>query len=152
MDRVTSADRVTPEVDSETHRVTSVVGKKALCACLGWSRPALDRRLRRDKNFPVLHCGRAGDAWRFDLSAVVAHLESSSKRRGRPPGATGLTSHAGTTSIACDLERAAAIARLIGDLVSELGPLLERVDAALACGAVAPASASAGANGCCNDS
>lgn len=128
---VTLTDRVTPETESRADRVTSVVGKKALCAHLGWSRPALDRRLLWDKNFPVLHCGKAGDAWRFDLRAVVAHVESSSGRRDRPPRATRRPLRIGTTSTTGDLERVVTITRAIADLVSELGQLLERLDAAL---------------------
>lgn len=131
MNRVTSADRVTRESESEADRVTSVVGKKALCALLGCSRPALDRRLRWDRNFPVLHCGKTGDAWCFDLRAVVEHLEASSGRRGLSPEASRRPPHVGTTSITHDLAHAIKIRPAIADLVSDLGPLLERLDAAL---------------------
>lgn len=132
MNRVTRVDRVTPEPGSEAGRVTPVIGKKALCEMLGWSRPALDRRLRWDKIFPVLHCGKPGEAWQFDLPAVRAHIESNSGHRGRPPGSAGRPSGVTILAISRELERALAIRRTVAELLSELDVVLERLAAELA--------------------
>lgn len=131
MNRVTRAGRVTSDAGPEADRVTSIVGKKALCAHLGWSRPALDRRLRWDKNFPLLHCGKPGEAWRFDLHAVVAHVESSSGRRGRSLGTAGRRPGVPVLAISHELERALAIKHMIAELLVELSTLLERINTAL---------------------
>jgi hypothetical protein len=50
------------------------VGKKALCDHLGWSRPTLDKRLKTDRNFPVVSRGDQSGGWSFDPVAVDAYL------------------------------------------------------------------------------
>jgi len=133
--------RVTSEAGSEADRVTSIGGKKALCARLGWSRPALDRRLRWDKNFPVLHRGKPGDAWEFDLHAVVAHVKSSGALRSRSPRCVGRPSDVTATAISHEFERALVIGHKVAQLVVELSALLKRIDAALDLEDAAPAAA-----------
>lgn len=53
---------------------SSAIGKKELCARLGWSRPTLDRRLNGDPHFPVQTRGNKGGGWEFDLAKVTAYL------------------------------------------------------------------------------
>ncbi len=50
------------------------IGKSALAAALGWSRPTLDQRLATDSHFPVVERGDRGGGWAFDLSKVRAYL------------------------------------------------------------------------------
>ncbi|QTO19586.1 hypothetical protein [Burkholderia seminalis] len=134
MDAVTSTDRVTPDLTSRPENRREIVGKKALCARLGWSRPALDRRLQRDASFPVLHCGKQGEPWRFDLPAVIAHLEAASSTP-RPSKsvrtrALSMSSEAGS-DLCRDLAHARALYRVIADLVAELGVTLGRIGSAI---------------------
>ena len=62
---------VTPSAGSVT---PEPIGKAALCAALGWTRPRLDRRLDSDGNFPVAKRGTRAGGWEFDLAAVRAYL------------------------------------------------------------------------------
>ena len=62
---------VTPSAGSVT---PETIGKAALCAALGWTRPRLDRRLDSDGNFPVSKRGTRAGGWEFDLAAVCAYL------------------------------------------------------------------------------
>jgi len=62
---------VTPSAGSVT---PETIGKAALCAALGWTRPRLDRRLDSDGNFPVAKRGTRAGGWEFDLAAVRAYL------------------------------------------------------------------------------
>ncbi|MBR8234614.1 hypothetical protein K6W26_23090 [Burkholderia sp. AU42008] len=62
---------VTPNAGSVT---PEPIGKAALCAALGWTRPRLDRRLDGDGNFPVAKRGTRAGGWEFDLVAVRAYL------------------------------------------------------------------------------
>jgi hypothetical protein len=55
-----------------------ILDKKHLSERLNWSRTRLDRRLKRDQNFPVLQCGNRGCGWRFDAGAVERHLATTS--------------------------------------------------------------------------
>lgn len=66
-----------------------VVGKKELCAQLGWTRPKLDRRLDSDPNFPVRRRGSATGGWEFDIAAVDAYLTGGvlSRTEEPPPAA-----------------------------------------------------------------
>ncbi|WP_150123371.1 hypothetical protein [Burkholderia cenocepacia] len=133
MDAVTSTDRVTPDLTSRPENRREIVGKKALCTRLGWSRPALDRRLQRDASFPVLHCGKQGEPWRFDLPAVIAYLETpgSPPRSSKSvrPRALSMPSEAGS-DLYRDLAHARALHRVITDLVAELGATLDRIGSA----------------------
>lgn len=52
----------------------ATIGKQELAGALGWSRPKLDRELKRDANFPVESRGDQSGGWRFDLAKVRAHL------------------------------------------------------------------------------
>lgn len=63
-----------------------IVGKKELAKILGWSRPKLDRRLRRDANFPIVERGNQREHWSFDVVAVRAHVGelSSPEANARP--------------------------------------------------------------------
>ncbi|MDN7906220.1 hypothetical protein QZM18_19170 [Burkholderia diffusa] len=130
MDAVTSSDRVTSGLTSRPENQREIVGKKALCTRLGWSRPALDRRLRRDDSFPVLHCGKQGDPWEFDLTAVIAYLEAV----GSPPQpskpvrmrALLMSSEVGS-DVSHDLAHARALHRVIADLMQEFGATLDRI-------------------------
>jgi len=87
--------------------------------------------LRWDKDFPVLHCGKAGDAWRFDLQAVVAHVGSSARRRGQPSGVP-------VPASSKESECALPIVNVVAELVVELRTLLERIDAVLGPESAAP--------------
>lgn len=134
MDAVTLTDRVTPDLTSRPENRREIVGKKALCTRLGWSRPALDRRLRRDDSFPVLHCGKQGEPWQFDLSVVVAYLRMADA--GPQPSKSGRTrapsvSSESSSDICRDLAQARALHRVITDLVAELGALLGRIGSAI---------------------
>ena len=62
---------VTPNAGSVT---PGAIGKAALCAALGWTRPRLDRRLESDGNFPVAKRGTRAGGWEFDLAAVRSYL------------------------------------------------------------------------------
>jgi len=62
---------VTPSAGSVT---PETIGKAALCAALGWTRPRLDRRLDSDGSFPVAKRGTRAGGWEFDLAAVRAYL------------------------------------------------------------------------------
>ncbi|HGO6126866.1 TPA: hypothetical protein ACK3RK_005420 [Burkholderia cepacia] len=134
MEAVTSPDRVTPDLTSRPENSREIVGKKALCTHLGWSRPALDRRLRRDDSFPVLHCGKQGESWRFDLPAVIAYLAAT----GSPPRASksvrtrvlSMSSEAGS-DLSHDLAHARALHRITAELVAELGATLGRIASAI---------------------
>ena len=134
MDAVTSTDRVTPDLTSLLENPREIVGKKALSTRLGWSRPALDRRLQRDASFPVLHCGKQGEPWRFDLPAVIAYLEapSSPPRSSKSvrPRTLSMPSDAGS-NLCRDLAHARVLHRIITDLVAELGATLGRLESAL---------------------
>jgi hypothetical protein len=66
-----SAASVTPSAGSVT---PETIGKAALCAALGWTRPRLDRRLDSDGSFPVAKRGTRAGGWEFDLTAVHAYL------------------------------------------------------------------------------
>lgn len=57
-----------------------IVGKKALCEILGWSRMKLDRRLDEDEAFPVETRGTQAGGWAFDVDAVQAYLEPEEER------------------------------------------------------------------------
>lgn len=50
------------------------VDKAGLCRMLGWERLRLDRALLKDPKFPIEERGTNGKPWRFDVSAVRAHL------------------------------------------------------------------------------
>lgn len=58
----------------KTSEHSGTIGKKELCALLGWSRPTLDRRLNSDPNFPVRTRGGRGGGWSFDAATVQAYL------------------------------------------------------------------------------
>lgn len=62
---------VTPNAGSVT---PETIGKAALCAALGWTRPRLDRRLDSDGGFPVAKRGTRAGGWEFDLAAVRSYL------------------------------------------------------------------------------
>ncbi|VWD17169.1 hypothetical protein [Burkholderia contaminans] len=134
MNAVTPRDRVTPGLTSRTENPPKIVGKKALCARLGWSRPALDRRLRCDASFPVLHCGKQGEPWQFDLPAVIAYLEapSSSPRSSKSvrPRRLPMSSEAGS-DLSHDLAHARALHHIIAERVAELGATLGRIASAI---------------------
>lgn len=51
-----------------------IVGKKDLCAEMGWTRPWLDRRLKSDPHFPVHKIGDQSGGWEFDLADVRRHF------------------------------------------------------------------------------
>ena len=51
-----------------------MVGKKDLCALLGWSRPKLDRVLERDGLFPILKRGIGRGQWEFSVDAVIDYI------------------------------------------------------------------------------
>lgn len=69
---VTRKDRdVTPSAGSVT---PGTIGKAALCAALGWTRPRLDRRLESDGSFPVAKRGTRAGGWEFDLAVVLTYL------------------------------------------------------------------------------
>ncbi len=53
---------------------TDVVGKKALCLHLGWARPTLDNRLKKDPLFPVRTVGNQTGGWEFSKREVDAYL------------------------------------------------------------------------------
>lgn len=52
----------------------TIVGKKALCEAIGWTRPKLDRRLLSDRSFPVRHRGDNTGGWEFCVEDVQAYL------------------------------------------------------------------------------
>ncbi|WP_176043630.1 hypothetical protein [Burkholderia vietnamiensis] len=133
MDTVTSTDRVTSDLTSQPENQREIVGKKALCTRLGWSRPALDRRLRRDSSFPVLHCGKQGEPWQFDLPAVIAFLEmtGAGPRPSKSAETRAPLSEVGP-DLCRDLAHARALHRVITDLVAELGATLGRIQTGLA--------------------
>ncbi|MBR8303461.1 hypothetical protein KDW49_22390 [Burkholderia dolosa] len=134
MDVVTLTDRVTPDLTSRPENRREIVGKKALCTRLGWSRPALDRRLQRDTSFPVLHCGKQGEPWQFDLPAVMAYLEAagSTPRPSKSVRTRARSMSPAAGSDLCrDLAHARALHRVIADLVAELGATLDRIGSAL---------------------
>lgn len=55
---------------------TPLVDKMRMAQLLGWSRPALDRRIDSDPEFPVVKRGRGHrDPWQFDPRAVIAHVQ-----------------------------------------------------------------------------
>lgn len=58
----------------KTSENSAAIGKKELCARLGWARPTLDHRLNRDAHFPVRSRGGKGGGWEFDYDQVVAYL------------------------------------------------------------------------------
>jgi hypothetical protein len=62
---------VTPDAGTVT---PEAIGKAALCAALGWTRPRLDRRLDSDGKFPVAKRGTRAGGWEFDLAAVLSYL------------------------------------------------------------------------------
>jgi hypothetical protein len=57
---------------------STIAGKGALCAALGWTRPRLELRIESDPNFPIKRRGRLNgtgvNAWEFDIEAVKAYL------------------------------------------------------------------------------
>ncbi len=61
------------------------IGKKELCARLGWSRPRLDRRLDEDPHFPVQSRGGKGGGWEFDADLVEAYLTGAPTRPAAEP-------------------------------------------------------------------
>lgn len=63
---------------------TDLVGKKALCEVLRWSRPTLDARLNTDANFPVRQRGTRGGGWAFSKTEVLAYLAGAAHA---PPAA-----------------------------------------------------------------
>lgn len=60
------------QLDAE---IGDVVGKKDLCDFLGWSRPTLDARLKKDPLFPVRSRGDRTGGWEFEPKAVEAYLK-----------------------------------------------------------------------------
>lgn len=52
----------------------TTVGKRDLCAVLGWARSKLDHRLKTDPGFPCVRKGDQSGGWEFDPAAVRAHL------------------------------------------------------------------------------
>lgn len=93
-----------------------VVGKKALCAALKWSRMKLDRRLDEDAAFPVLTRGNRAGGWAFDLDAVTAYLQPESEPVPAPePGEPARIDHGG--EITARQRRDAAQAQLLEDKI-----------------------------------
>jgi len=111
-----------------------IADKKGLCERLGWSRPTLDRRLRADRNFPVLQCGKPGIEWQFDVAAVIAYLalapDLKSLTRSAGTSASG-TSLEAARQIRIEIARVQALRRVIEALVVELGTALDRLAASL---------------------
>ena len=58
-----------------------IIGKVELASRLGWSRPFLDRRLKRDPRFPIKEPGSQGKgrSWQFDYEAVLKYLSAENK-------------------------------------------------------------------------
>jgi hypothetical protein len=56
------------------HPTEHQVGKRDLAVALGWGRPALDRHIDRDPDFPVVTRGTQAGGWMFDLRAVRTYL------------------------------------------------------------------------------
>jgi hypothetical protein len=69
---------------------STIAGKGALCAALGWTRPRLELRLESDPNFPIKRRGRLNgtgvNAWEFDIEAVKAYLGGYANASGGSPG------------------------------------------------------------------
>lgn len=61
----------------KTSGVPGAIGKKELCALLGWARPTLDRRLNSDPLFPVQSKGGRGGGWAFSAADVTAYLNGA---------------------------------------------------------------------------
>ncbi|GAB2912877.1 hypothetical protein GCM10027093_58980 [Paraburkholderia jirisanensis] len=123
MDRATRTDRVTPNLAGQAKNLVRIVDKKHLCEHLGWSRPALDRRLQSDKNFPVLHCGKTGDPWQFNLSAVLTHLQVGAAYRRRPscaPGGRAQLSGDARDELRLELAKVRALRRAVEALLAEI--------------------------------
>jgi len=78
---------VTPDAGTVT---PEAIGKAALCAALGWTRPRLDRRLDSDGKFPVAKRGTRAGGWEFDLAAVLSYLggEASNDAPVEAPAST----------------------------------------------------------------
>ncbi|RQS00225.1 hypothetical protein DIE02_27710 [Burkholderia sp. Bp8991] len=82
----------------------------------------------------MLHCGKQGEPWQFDLPAVIAYLEAagstpqpSNSVRTR---ALSMSSEAGS-DLCRDLAHARALYRVIADFVAELGATLGRIGSAI---------------------
>jgi phage terminase Nu1 subunit (DNA packaging protein) len=69
----------------KTSETSGTIGKKELCARLGWARPTLDRRLNSDAHFPVRSRGGKGGGWEFDPDEVVAYLNGAAVPIAPPP-------------------------------------------------------------------
>jgi len=140
MDKKASSavDRVTSNENPLQVSGVEIVGKRALCERLGWSRPALDRRIRADKGFPVLRCGNRGTPWQFDIDAVLAHLANSPAPRRDPASllpSTCRTPDTPSREALCDVRREIArmqaLRRVIEGLMAELGGVIDRISTAL---------------------
>lgn len=73
-----------------TSNTSATIGKRELCALLGWSRPTLDRRLNADPHFPVRSRGGRGGGWEFDGGEVQAYLAGGGVEPDAPDQVEGI--------------------------------------------------------------
>jgi hypothetical protein len=91
--------------------MSQTVGKKELCAHLGWSRSRLDRVLERDPNFPVVSRGDQQGGWSFGTGAVDLYLAR---------GAAGVTAPISGAAGRGGCETCRAVASALKDLQADV--------------------------------